>query len=35
MTAKKLLKKIVKNGVQYDLPSSDEFVDKSSNQTVG
>ena len=35
MTAKKLLKKIVKNGVQYDLPSSDEFVDKSSNQTIG
>lgn len=34
MTAKKLLKKIVKNGVQYDLPSADEFVDKSSNQTI-
>ena len=35
MATRKLLKKIVKNGVAYELPSSEDFVDLSSNQEVG
>lgn len=35
MATKKLLKKLLINGVTYYLPSSDEYVDKSSNQTIG
>lgn len=34
MATRKLLKKIIKNGQVYDLPSSEDFVDKTSNQTV-
>lgn len=34
MATKKLLKKLLINGVTYYLPSSDEYVDKSSNQTI-
>lgn len=35
MTAKKLLKKIVKNWVIYDLPTNAEYVDKETAQSVG
>lgn len=34
MATRKLLKKIIKNWEQYLLPSSDDFVDLSSNQSV-
>lgn len=34
MATRKLLKKIIKNGQAYDLPSSEDYVDKTSNQTV-
>ena len=34
MATRKLLKKIIKNGQVYDLPSNEDFVDKTSNQTV-
>ena len=34
MATRKLLKKIIKNWQAYDLPSSEDFVDKTSNQTV-
>lgn len=35
MATKKLLKKIVKNWEAYYFPSSEEFVDLSSSQTIG
>lgn len=35
MATRKVLKKIIKNWEAYLLPSSDDFVDLSSNQTVG
>lgn len=34
MATRKVLKKIIRNGVQYDLPNSDDFVDLSSNQSI-
>ena len=35
MATRKLLKKIIKNWQAYDLPSSEDFVDLSSTQTIG
>lgn len=35
MATKKVLKKIIKNWEQYLLPSSDDFVDLTTNQSVG
>ena len=35
MSTRKVLKKIIKNGEAYLLPSSDDFVDLSSNQSIG
>ena len=35
MATKKVLKKLLINGVTYNLPTSDDYVDKTSNQTIG
>lgn len=35
MATKKLLRKIIRNGDEIYIPSSDEYVDKTSAQTVG
>ena len=34
MATKKVLKKLLINGVTYNLPTSDDYVDKTSNQTI-
>ena len=35
MATRKVLKKIIKNWQAYELPSSEDFVDLSSNQSIG
>ena len=34
MATKKLLKKLLINGIEYNLPTDAEYVDKSTNQTI-